>query len=284
MRITLLIVLVLFGMPTLQSQTKLGKAKKSLSSKSNTASGNGGVYTSTASNSSSYDDNDSGFLTNLILELGWPVLKLAAVVPYSLAIESPWEREELGHNALLMSYAFANGNKGLYTYEEDPNSKKFTITISDRFVYENSTIQGNHFNVNARFWKRFGLEADHLLLWENNPNFGKDQLSMFSVLAKYYRVRTERFTGWWGVGFNYIGSGVNETGFAYGLGVEAFIAKPISLEATFNGSWINQEHVSRFNAGVNYHIKNIKLSGGYEYLQVGDPKFSLFSAGVGITF
>lgn len=281
MRIFFFTLLLCFGISSVHSQTKLGKAKKSLSSKSTT---NSGYKSSYSSSSSSYDDSDAGFLTTLLFELGWPVIKMAAAVPYFVAIESPWELEKRGHRATLTPYAFANSKKGLYSYERDQEPAKFAISLSDRFVYENRNIQGNHLNLNFRFWQRAGLELDHLLLWENNPNFGKDQLSMLSVLAKYYRVRTERFVGWWGLGVNYVGSGINETGFAYGLGVEAFVAKPISLEATFNGGWINEAPISRFNAGLNYHIKNAKLSGGYEYLKLGDIQFSLFSMGAGISF
>ncbi len=289
MRILFLLLVLFFGIQTTQSQTKLKRAKQSLSAKSKprakrTSKNNTNNATNSYNYTDSYDDSDFSFWTSLILDLGWPIIKLGVTIPYYVAIESPWEKESSKPAATMTPYAYANGDKGLYTYENTTNPTKFTATLSDRFVYENQNIQGNHANLNLRFWNRAGLEIDHLVLWENNPNFGKDQFSMLTVLAKYYRVRTERFVGWWGIGINHIGSYIDKSGFAYGLGIEAFVAKPISLEATFNGSIINQEHISRFNSGINYYIKNIKVSGGYEYLQLGTPKFSLFSLGAGISF
>ncbi len=61
-------------------------------------------------------------------------------------------------------------------------------------------------------------------------------------MAKYNRVRTERFNAWWGLGTAYVDGDVNELGFTYGLGAELFFIKPLSVESNFNQTLINNNN------------------------------------------
>ncbi|KAA5827932.1 hypothetical protein FPF71_03570 [Algibacter amylolyticus] len=134
-----------------------------------------------------------------------------------------------------------------------------------------------------RFFKRIGLELDYLQLWENSPNFGKNALAIYTALAKYNRVRTERFNAYWGLGAAYIDGDVDALGFTYGLGAEWFFAKPFSLACNFNQVLVNDNNVNKFNGLLNYHRKQYKFIGGYEHLKIGSVGFSNVSLGVGIS-
>jgi hypothetical protein len=134
-----------------------------------------------------------------------------------------------------------------------------------------------------KFLKRWGLELDYLQLWEERVNSENNALAIYTALAKYHRVRTERFNAWWGLGAAYVDGNVNELGFTYGLGVEWFFVKPLSLESNFNQTLINNHSVNKFNALLNYHKKQYKFTAGYEHLKIGSVGFSNVSLGVGVT-
>lgn len=262
-----LIILVLtLGTSTFYGQGKLEKAEKDLKSKSRQDS----------SNEKGNSSNDNFFIS----ALGEVFIELVFYSSYALLIESRSEVENLASNASITRYPYYNSDKGNFSYEWDESSSEYRFTISSRYIFENTRIEGNHLAMELRFLKRIGLEIDYLQLWEKNPNFGDNSLAMYSFLAKYNRVRTERFDAWWGVGGTYIDGNVNDWGFTYGLGAELFIAKPISIESNFSQTLINNTSTNKFNALLNYHIKRYKLSGGYENLRIGGQNFSMISLGL----
>ena len=192
--------------------------------------------------------------------------------------------EHKSSNALLTKHPYTNTNTGNYSYTWNEDSKTFTTSISNRFIFETNRVYGNHLNVNMRFLKRFGLEIDYLQLWEENTNFDNNTLAIYTVLAKYNRVRTERFNAYWGLGAAYVDGDVDELGFTYGLGAELFFMKPFSIESNFNQTLINSNSIDKFNALLNYHRKQYKFTLGYEHLKIGDVGISNFTAGVGVSF
>ncbi|GAA4275407.1 hypothetical protein [Aquimarina mytili] len=278
-RIALIIFLV-FSTPTINySQGKLEKAEESLSKKEHQRSGNRSRSRSTNSNDSEdYQDNF------LVEELGFLLVEACLYSTYYIAIESPMEKEFRGSTAAITKYPYLNANKGNYAYERGEDTGLFRTSFSNRFIIENPKITGNHFNLDIRFLRRMGFEADYLQLWEENTNFGNNSLAIFTFMAKYHRIRTEKFNAWWGLGTTYIAREVEELGFAYGLGAEFFFTKPFSLETNFNQTFINKETVNKFNILLNYHVNRYKISGGYEHLKIGHPNFSTFSVGLGISF
>ncbi len=187
------------------------------------------------------------------------------------------------NKCLLISPLDKNSNTGNYSYNWNEDTEIFTTSITNRFIFETNKVSGNHLNADMRFLKRWGLELDYLQLWEENTNFGNNALAVYTVLAKYNRVRTERFNAWWGLGAAYVDGEVNELGFTYGLGAEFFLIEPFSLESNFNQTLINDNSVNKFNALLNYHRKQYKFTGGYEHLKMGNIGFSNFTFGIGIS-
>ncbi|OEK09773.1 hypothetical protein A8C32_09675 [Flavivirga aquatica] len=231
--------------------------------------------------SSNSNDSDGNFLTEAIARLFVHAFLYAS---YYAVIESPVEREHRASNAFITKHPYSNSNKGNYSYNWDDDSEIFRTTVSNRFIFETNKLYGNHLNIDMKLLQRVGLEMNYLQLWEENANFRNNTLAIYTALAKYQRVRTERFNAWWGLGAAYIDGDVDELGFTYGLGAELFFTKPFSLESNFNQTLINDSSVNKFNALLNFHKKHYKFTGGYEYLKVGDVSFSTFSVGVGVSF
>lgn len=260
---------------TMQGQGKLEKAENSLSNKKESNSSN--------PRSRTYDASDSGstFMSDTFGEF---FISIFWGLSYGVLFETPVEQEYRASKASFTKYPYYNTNKGNYAYDSGENTTLFKATISDRYIVQNGKFYGNHLTAELFFAQRISVEADYLQLWEDNTNFGNNTLAMYQFLAKYHRVRTERFNAWWGLGATYVDGEVDKTGFTYGLGAELFFANPLSIETSFVQTFINEQTVNQFEALLNYHLGRYKVSGGYEYLKLGNQDFSMFSVGVGVSF
>ena len=259
-------------------QGKIKKAEESLKKEKVTNVTSSKKRSKSSNNDSSSENN---FFAEAIVHL---VVNAFLYTSYYTFIESPFEHEHKASKSTITKYPYLNSEKGNYSYDWNEGSEIFRTAIENKYIFANSRINGNHINVDMRFLKRLGLEVDYLQLWEDNPNFGKNTLAIYSVLAKYYRVRTERFDLWWGIGTSYVDGEINQLGFTYGLGAEAFLAKPISIVSQFNQTLINNETINKFSGLLNYHIKQYKISGGYEHIKIGSQGFSTMAFGVDFFF
>ncbi|WP_339915937.1 hypothetical protein [Yeosuana marina] len=261
------------------AQSKIGKAEESLK-KNETSTKNSKTSYSEGENN---NDSEGSFFTEVFGGLFVEVFVQAfAYTVYGIAIESPFEQGHQASNAYLSKYPYYKLNTGNYTYEWNEDTPIFRTSLSARYISENSRLKGSQLNLDMRFLKRVELELDYLQLWEHNPNFGNDNLAIYTALAKYHRVRTEKFDAWWGLGTSYIDGSLDRFGFAYGLGAELFFAKPISLEANFNQTFINDDTVNKLNGLINYHLNTYKLIFGYQHLRIGNQNFSTVTLGAGI--
>lgn len=255
-----------------------GKIKEAEDSLKETEQSINSYTKSTYSNDSS--DSDSDLLTDIVRDLVAPIFAYTA---YGVAFESPFETYNKSHNAVLTKHPYHNSITGNYSYDWNEDSEIFTTSITNRFIYETNRLYGNHLNADMRFLERWGFELDYLQLWEGNDNFGDNALAVYTVLAKYNRVRTERFDGYWGLGAAYVDGEVKQLGFTYALGAEWFFANPLSLKSNFNQTLINDNSINKFNALLNYHKKQYKFIGGYEYLKIGSVGFSNVTVGIGVS-
>lgn len=271
--ITLFIVALSLSSTVSFGQGKLQKAEESLNDTK-----------STRSNHRDSHDNESSDSNFLVDTFGYVIVEAFLYVSYYSLVESPYEYNSNSHYSSITKYPYFNSNKGNYSFDWDETTTSSRFTLSNRYIFEGDRINGNHLNLDIRFVKRIAIEVDYLQLWEQNKNFGDNSLAIYTALAKYHRVRTEKFDAWWGLGGSYVDGEVNEFGFTYGLGAELFFAKPLSFESNFNQTLINHETVNKFNALLNYHKKQFKFTGGYEHLKIGSQDFSTITFGVGMSF
>lgn len=261
------------------SQGKINKAEEDLNKENNTSSTSHSISKSTTTYNNY--NSEGNFLSDVV---GGLFIQLFAYTAYGVAIESPFESNHKASNAYLTKHPYANTNTGHYSYNWNDDTEIFTTTISNRLIYESNSVYGNHLNLDMRFLKRIELEVDFLQLWEQNRNVPKNALGIYTALAKYNRVRTERFNASWGLGAAYVAGNVNKLGFTYGLSAELFFAKPLSLESNFTQTLVNSETINKFNGLLNYHKKQYKFIVGYEHLRIASVPFSNATAGVGISF
>lgn len=259
------------------AQSKIKKAEDSLKKDGQTNEGSISTYSYPGDNGTS----NGNFFAEVI---GGFFVEIFAYTAYGIVFESPFEINHKASSSYINKVPYYNSKKGNYSYDWDKSTSIFRSVLSSRYISENSRVKGTHLNLDMRFLKRLGLELNYLQLWENNPNFGTDNLAIYTTLAKYHRVRTEKFNAWWGLGTSYIDGSVNQFGFAYSLGAELFFVKPLSLETNFNQTLVNNSNVSKFNALLHYHLKKYRITGGYEHLKIGTEKFSLITLGLGIFF
>lgn len=259
------------------AQGKLNRAQESLEKKEN----NSPNYRSRYANSDSITDTSG----SLVAEILGPIFIDAFLfVTYGALFETPMEKARNSSNAKLTKHPYYNTYKGNFSYEWGADTKATNLDVTTRFIAENSKLFGNHLNAEFHFVPRVSIEGDYLQLWEESVNFQTNTLAMYTFLAKYHRIRTEKFNAWWAIGASYIDGYINKTGFTFGLGAEVFIARPISLELVFNQTFINTSTLLKCAPHLNYHHQRLKLQGGYEYLKIGNESFSFISAGLGISF
>lgn len=275
--IRLLCFICFFTAISSNAQSKIGRAEDSLNKEERTTTNSKTTFSDGGNNNNS----ESNFFAEAI---GGLLIEIFAYTVYGVVIESPFEQNHQASNAYLSKYPYQNSNKGHYTYQWNEDTPIFKTSFSARYISENSNVKAGELNLDMRFLKRLALEADYLQLWEKNPNFGKDNLAIYTALAKYHRVRTEKFDAWWGLGTSYVDGAVDRFGFTYGLGAELFFAKPLSLEANFNQSFINSDTVNKLNGLINYHIDAYKLIFGYQHLRIGNENFSTVTMGAGVFF
>ncbi|QOD59832.1 hypothetical protein H9I45_10780 [Polaribacter haliotis] len=275
----LLIILLFFSfqMTTFSQEGKLEKGKESI--KTSKSSGSSGTVTSKKSTSRrstiNNNSNDNPFASIL-----WGI---AAYTFYGVLVESPWEMNGRMHDAEISNYPYKEARYGNFIYTDSTNYNSTRFDITNNFVRESKNLYGNNFGVNFRFLKRFALDVDYLYLSEN-VNGKQDSFALYSALLKYYRIRTQRFDAWFGLGILHAGSNVKETRFGLGFGAELFITKPISIDFSHKWTVINQEEVHKTKVLLKYHLKNYHISSGYEHFKIGVSKIKALSIGVGASF
>ena len=260
------------------AQNTLDKAKKSVKSNKTEQSSSSSSKSKTSNNSSYslFDDEDTSlqeFFGQLILVMTYETFK-------AIFIASPWEGAHI--NSKITKHPYYQSKKGDFNYLDNDNFKLNRFLISNDYFKSNRRIQGNYFKTEFQFAKRLSLETDFLYLSENDFLRSKTNYLHYSLLLNYYRVRTEKFSLWYGLGLRYAGSGINDSGLAYSFGFRSFIAKPFSIETSFKGSRINQSNINHFNSQFKYHRKNKVFSIGYTHFKFGSENFDGISAGLGI--
>ncbi|WP_298779459.1 hypothetical protein [uncultured Polaribacter sp.] len=273
----LLIAVFVFGFNTNNfcQNGKLYKGKESLKTTNSSSSNKG---TTKISRSRRHYNNEE--IRSPFASIIWGIF---AYTVYGVAVESPWEKDSKMHDAEIAHYPFEKTTHGNFIYTDSINYNLARFDITNSFVIENSNLYGNNLGVNFRFLRRFAIDVDYLYLKEN-VNSINDSFYLYAALLKYYRIRTQKFDAWFGLGAMHVANDVHKTGFGLGFGAEWFIAKPISLEFTHKWTNINSQEVHKTKVYLKYYLKNYHISSGYEHFKIGVSKINAFSIGVGASF
>ncbi len=272
----LFLIPVLFVFFGSSAQNKIDKSKKELNSSSSSSSKSSS--SSSNSSSSSDDGEDLGLVAEIVVNVVFGVFKYGFIGDYT-------NEEHLYTN--LTPYPFYNEKSGNYeNVDQDTVSKnRMRFDIEDNFIYSDNNLFGNHLKAKVRPFQYFYLQADYHQLFEFNKfNNTSDQLALFHFNLCYDRIRFEKFNFGWNVGASYVGSGVNKTGFSYGLSADYFMTKHLSFSGSAKWSQINSQPIKAFEIKTKYYKKNHFFSLGFERLQIASPKYNFIAIGGGIHF
>ena len=252
-------MLALLLTSTIFAQSKLEKAKSDLQG----SSSDGSSYSSDFSSSG---DGGESFVGGFFIDI-------LALFTIDALIGEMQPRN-------FHSYPFADGSIGEYDYIENiPDGKRSKLILSNTVAFQAGTYS-NDFRLNYRFIPILGIEASHLHFFDRLDE--GSNLGISSAMLNYYRIRERNVTGFWGVGVTYVGSDVNTSGFAYNLGLDIYIANPVSLGFFWKQSFINDSSINEFRALARYHIQKIAIHGGFIQYKIGDEQFP--SAAIGLEY
>jgi hypothetical protein len=258
MKIGAIIILSLLFNVGLHAQSKLEKAKSDLKG----SSSNG------YSSDFSYSDSDAGgsFISGFFIDF-------LAFATYGALLGDMQPRN-------FYPYPFADDNIGEYDHiDNNPSGNRSKFVMSNTMAFQSGTFS-NDFRANYRFIPILGLEVNHLHFFNRLEE--ESELGISSAMLNYYRIRERSVTGYWGIGVTYVGNDVNTTGFSYNLGIDVFIAKPVSLGIFWKQSFINDSSINEFRALTRYHIRKAAIHGGFIQYKIGEEKFP--SASIGLEY
>lgn len=244
------------------AQGKLNQAKSDLSSKSSSRS------SSSSDSRSSADDDDEGIFDSFFTEFFF-------YLSYGTLFGEMESRN-------LTSYPYASGTFGEYHAYEDVNTaaKRSQFIISNTVVWHESNFYGNDLQLNYRMTPLLGIQASHLHFFERGLD--NTDLGMSSLMLNYYRIREKHVTGYWGIGGTYLGSGIDDFGFSYQVGLDIYPVKPFSIGLLWKQTFVNSSAVDEFSILGKYHMKKTAIQAGFKYYELGTV--SLPSAALGVEF
>jgi len=256
--ISLLLCCLVFSFSS--AQGKLNKAKDDLSGSSSSSSSR------SSSKSNNGVNNDIGYFDSVFIEIAY----YATLGILLGEMESRYFYE----------YPYSDGSHGEYAFpDEGVPLKRSQFIISNTAFASGKEFYGNDFKLNFRFVPLVGVEVSHLHFFEQNP---KVELGISSFMVNYYRVREKNVTAYWGIGATHIGNGVNETGFAYQIGIDVYLNKPFSFGTSWKQSLINDSSVDELKILVRRHMKRTSIHGGFHHYKLGSV--SINAVGVGLDY
>lgn len=266
--IGILIIAFLVNATIAMSQKSLSSAKSNLSGSSSSSRSS---RTSSSSSDADYSNSDSeGALSQVI---GEAILHGMAFITYGTLIG---DVEPRSFNA----YPYTDGDEGEYRKNFDqPKGKQSLVRLSNTVIL-NSYLVGNDVKLNYRFVPFLGAEVNHLHFFERSSE--KTDLGITSLMLNYYRIRENRVSGYWGLGATFVGSGVNTVGFTYDLGLDVYVANPVSLGFSWKQAFINSSPVNEFCALARYHLNKIAFQGGFVHYKIGSVNYPSGVLGVEI--
>lgn len=203
-----------------------------------------------------------------------------------LTLFGKYKNETHLNNALTYYPYFdgASGNYLAYNGNIKHKPKRARADLSNHFLFTDD-LYANHLKVKLRPSKYFYAQADYIVLIENILGDEKlARLNLYNFNFCYDRLRFNKFNLGWTMGANYVASGVGKSGLTYGLNMEAFFPKNISLFAAYKASKINGNPVNQLEIQGRLHVNRFFVSPGYEMIKIGSNNFHFIAVGAGAYF
>lgn len=262
-------------------QNKLDKSKSELNSNKPSKSQSNSSYSSSSDSSSSKSTGDNFFgriLADIFIYTTYGVFKYGVIGDY---------HNEDHLSSKLTLYPYYNGKSGNFESADtlSVSKNKARLDLENNFVYNSSSLFGNHLKAKIRPFQYFYLQSDFHQLFEiDKIDNTASRLSIFQFNINYDRIRLEKFNFGWSLGATYVGNEVKKVGLACGINTEYFMGNRISFLAAAKWSQINGLPVNTYELQGKFHKKNYFFSLGMEHLKIATPTYSMVALGGGIYF
>ncbi|MFZ4106601.1 hypothetical protein [Flavobacterium sp.] len=263
-------------------QNKLDKSKSELNSGVSNRNHSSTSYSSSSGSSKSKSSNGENILGGIIAD----IFIYATFGVFKYGVVGDYKNENHLYSNLT-PYPYYNRKSGNFensdTVSVTVNKSRFDIENS--FVYNSSSLFGNHLKAKIRPFQYLYLQTDFHQLFEiNKIDATANRLSLFQFNLNYDRIRLEKFNFGWNLGATYVGNEVKRGGLAYGLNAEYFMGNRISFLASAKWSRINSLPVNTYELQGKFHRNNYFLTLGLEHLKIATPTYTLLAFGGGIYF
>ncbi|MDP1677473.1 MAG: hypothetical protein Q8L88_11465 [Bacteroidota bacterium] len=222
--------------------------------------------TSTSSDDISIDD------ASIAIEVvGFFAVAIGYVVVGTL-IKFPGEDSSVYDNTFwtrgFTEYPYSNPEQGMFS---QASNKTFAFFFSGHRFFDGNNLTGYSGRLFVSPHQSFNLEA-HIVDLSEKLKTKTDHLRFYNFFIDYNRIKSERFSVWWGLGMKGMnGPTVNKTGFALNSGFEIFPVAPISIMTNYNIGFINKNSLQEFLFAGNFYINRYNFSFGYQCFTVGAP-------------
>lgn len=200
---------------------------------------------------------------------------------YTLLVGSPDEFEQSrAFHEPFSRYPYRKPTDGLFA---GGDGKPLAFDLGADFFYHDESLTG--WEIHARFSPVSFLTLDgkySRLTEEGLP--GSRDLEFGTLLLNFNRIRTNRVVLFWGGGIRGMWGERTRTGFAFDVGMEVYPVRPVSLSATYVGSWFNGVYVPEFTGTVNLHIGRTAVFVGYQNWSAGGERLDGMVTGVKVYF
>lgn len=248
-------VLVLLITSAVMGQGKLNKAKDNINKSKSSAS----------ARSSKDKDNDDGGdgvseddVETFLHTLSYSYVGLFGYGEFTdLNIYPYYENAREGE---YLSESVKEDTTGAYIFK-DAKEVDFRLDAS---YFGGGAVNGVLTKVTLKPVYLVGVDVSYNYLYEDVID-ETVKFEIFSAMANYYRVRTGKVTGYWGLGYTYVGRGVKAGGFAYQLGVGYFVKRPFSLSAIWKQSFLHNATINEFSTLGKYHYKRAAFYVGWKH-------------------
>ncbi len=223
------------------------------------------------------DDDDSGHGNSY---LAFDDYYFIARLTYGVFIQFPGEPDRLYggsiRNSFYSEFPYAVEDEGLFSQTD---GKNFSVNFSAHYFYSEADLDGSGFRMKLSPNPLFTTEIFYTNLTETLTT-RNDHLQMYSVFVNYNRFRLNRLALWWGVGLKGLRGDNTNTGFAFNSGGEWYLRKPLSVNFSYSGGFINGTYLPEFFGALNLHINRAALFFGYQYWSAGATSIDGITAGL----
>jgi hypothetical protein len=199
----------------------------------------------------------------------------------TLLVGSPAELEQpRAFREPFARYPYRSSTDGLFAKQ---GGKPLALELSSNYFYHNESLMG--WEIRGKFspLSFLTLEGKYSRLTERGLP-GSSNLEFVNLFLNFNRVRTNRVVLYWGAGLRVMRGERTYPGFAFDVGAEVYPFRPVSLSASYVGSWLNGVYVPEFTGTVNVHIGRTAIFAGYQSWSAGGERIDGLVTGVKVFF